>query len=282
MGRHIAEFHDDRATIEDILERLARGEKVIRRPARLRAKDGSIRYVEITSSARFEDGKFVSTRCFTYDVTGAKLAEEQREGLEQHWRTILDTIPAAVYTTDAQGRITYFNEAAVALAGRRPTIGTDEWCVTWRLFNLDGTPLPHDQCPMATALKEGRPVHGAEAIAERPDGTRIRFQPFPMPLNDKSGKLAGAVNLLVDVTEQRQFEIDSARLAAIVRSSNDAIVSKTLDGIVTSWNDSARRIFSYEPEEMIGQSITRIIPPELYDEETQILTKLRRGESIEH
>jgi len=216
VGRPIADFHADRATIDDIFERLRRGEKVIRRPARLRAKDGSIRHVEITSSGRFLDGTFVSTRCFTYDVTGAKLAEEQRGGLEQHWRTILDTMPAAVYTTDAQGRITYFNEAAVELAGRRPTIGTDEWCVTWRLFNIDGTPLPHDECPMAIALKEQRALRGMEAFAERPDGTRVRFQPYPTPLYDRKGNVTGAVNLLVDVTEQRQAELDAARLAAIV------------------------------------------------------------------
>ena len=67
--------------------------------------------------------------------------------------TVLDALPAAIYTTDAAGRVTYCNRAAVELVGREPELGTDEWCVTWRLYNPDGTPLPHDQCPMADAIR---------------------------------------------------------------------------------------------------------------------------------
>ena len=80
-------------------------------------------------------------------------------------RELLDALPAAIYTTDAAGRLTYYNAAAVQLAGRTPEIGSDEWCVTWRLYWPDGTPLPHNECPMAIALKTGRPVRGTEAIA---------------------------------------------------------------------------------------------------------------------
>jgi PAS domain S-box-containing protein len=202
--------------------------------------------------------------------------------LEEHYRAALEALPAAIYTTDAAGRITFCNEAAVELAGRRPELGSDRWCVSWRLFKLDGTPLRHDECPMAIALKENRPIRGAEAIAERPDGSRVHFMPYPTPLHDHAGKLIGAVNLLIDVTEQRRAEADSARLAAIVDSSEDAIISKSLDGRVASWNAAATRILGYEAAEMIGQPITRIIPPELLEEETMILARLRRGERIEH
>src|SRR6476659_3201576 len=197
-------------------------------------------------------------------------------------RELLDALPAAIYTTDAAGRITYYNAAAVQLAGRRPKIGSDEWCVTWRLYQPDGTPLPHDECPMAVTLKEGHPVRGVEAIAERPDGTRVPFLPYPTPLRDATGQLVGAINLLVDLTERRRAEVESAQLAAIVASSDDAIISKTLEGRVTSWNEGASRIFGWEASEMIGQPILRIIPPELHDEEVEILARLRRGERIEH
>src|SRR6187200_2851904 len=78
-------------------------------------------------------------------------------------RALLDVLPVAVYATDPEGRITYFNRAAAELAGREPVIGQDRWCVTWRLFHADGTPLAHDQCPMAVALKERRAVRGVEA-----------------------------------------------------------------------------------------------------------------------
>jgi PAS domain S-box-containing protein len=208
--------------------------------------------------------------------------ERSCEGREQRLREAIDALPIAIYATDARGRITYYNQAAVEMAGRRPELGRDEWCVTWRLFRPDGTPLPHDQCPMAVALKEQRPVRGVEAIAERPDGSRVRFMPYPTPLFDRSGRLRGAVNLLLDTTERHQAEIESAHLAAIVASSDDAIVSKSLDGTVRSWNEAATRIFGYEASEMIGQSITRIIPPNLQGEEQRILATLRRGERVGH
>ena len=195
---------------------------------------------------------------------------------------ILDALPVAVYTTDAQGRITYYNQAAEDLWGRRPKIGSDQWCGSWRLFWPDGRLLPHDECPMAVTLKEGRPVRGVEAIAERPDGTRVPFMPYPTPLRDASGQLVGAINLLVDLTEPRRAAVESAQLAAIIASSDDAIISKTLEGRVTSWNQGASRIFGWEASEMIGQPILRIIPPELHGEEVEILARLRRGERIEH
>jgi PAS domain S-box-containing protein len=194
----------------------------------------------------------------------------------------LEALPVAVYTTDAEGRITYFNQAAADLWGHRPQLGSDQWCGSWRLYWPDGRPLPHDQCPMALTLKEGRPVRGIEAIAERPDGTRINFLPYPTPLRDASGRVIGAINLLMDITERHHAEIDLQRLAAIVTSSDDAIVSKSLNGQITSWNAAATRIFGYQASEMVGQSIMRIIPPELHDDERRILAQLARGERLDH
>ncbi len=195
---------------------------------------------------------------------------------------LLDALPAAIYTTDAEGKLTYYNQAAADLWGHRPELGSSQWCGSWRLFWPDGRPLPHDQCPMATTLKEGRAVRGVEAIAERPDGTRVHFLPYPTPLRDSSGRITGAINLLMDVTERRKTEVETARLAAIVASSDDAIVSKTLEGRITSWNSGATRIFGYSASEMIGQPITKIIPPELHEQEEEILRRLRLGDYVEH
>jgi PAS domain S-box-containing protein len=195
---------------------------------------------------------------------------------------LLEALPVAIYTTDADGRITFYNRAAAELWGYHPELGSSQWCGSWRLYWPDGRPLPHGQCPMAIALKEGREVRGVEAIAERPDGTRVRFLPFPTPLRDPSGRLIGAINLLMDITERHDAELESARLAAIVVSSDDAIISKTIDGRVTSWNEGASRIFGYDASEMIGRPILRIIPPELHGEEKEILARLKRGERIEH
>lgn len=139
-------------------------------------------------------------------------AEQAFMGREVFYRDLLNALPAAIYTTDAQGKITFYNEAAVEFAGRRPALG-EEWCVTWRLYNLDGSPLPHAECPMAVALQEAKPIRGCEAIAERPDGTRVTFVPYPTPLFDTEGKLVGAVNMLVDITERKAAE-DRQRLLA--------------------------------------------------------------------
>lgn len=195
---------------------------------------------------------------------------------------LLEALPVAVYTTDAEGRITFYNQAAADLWGHHPELGSSQWCGSWRLYWPDGRPLPHGECPMAVALKEGRQVRGLEAIAERPDGTRVRFLPYPTPLRDASGRLVGAINLLMDITERHEASMESARLASIVATSDDAIISKTLDGRITSWNASATRIFGYHADEMIGQPITRIIPPELHAEESEIIARLKLGERIDH
>jgi PAS domain S-box-containing protein len=201
---------------------------------------------------------------------------------DDYFRKILEALPTAIYITDSSGRIVYYNQAAVDFAGRAPVLGSDEWCVTWKLYWPDGTPLPHDQCPMAIALKEGRPVRNAEAVAERPDGTRVPFIPYPTPLYDDDGTLIGAVNMLMDVSERQQREQADRRLASIVESCDDAIVSKDLQGIIRSWNGGAQRLFGYSADEVVGRSITILIPPDRQDEEPKILERLRRGERVEH
>ena len=135
------------------------------------------------------------------------------------FNAFLDTLGVAVYTTDADGRITYFNEAAVALWGRRPDLG-EQWCGSWRLYWPDGRPMPHDECPMAVALKQDRAIAGVEAELERPNGTRAVFMAYPTPLHDDSGRLVGAVNLLVDVTERRKAEEGLRAAAEALAASN--------------------------------------------------------------
>ena len=206
IGHHIAEFHRDRDVIEDILARLKQGEALRNYPARLRARDGTTRHVEITSSVQFKNGEFVNTRCFAVDVTDLHRAKEEIRRKDDQLMQMLEALPAAVYTTDPSGKITYYNRAAADLAGREPEIGKDEWCVTFRLFTSDGKELPHNQCPMAVALKENRPVRGVEALAQRPDGTMFPFLPFPTPIHDENGDLVGAVNMLVDISDRKQAE----------------------------------------------------------------------------
>lgn len=142
--------------------------------------------------------------------------------------------------------------------------------------------MRHDECPMAMSLREGRDIRGLEAIAERPDGSRVAFRPFPVLLRDNVGEIVGALNMLVDLTDQKRNEESAQHLAAIVESSDDAIVSKTLAGVVRSWNKGAERVFGYTSEEMIGRSITTVIPPERLSEEASIVGRVRKGERIDH
>lgn len=195
---------------------------------------------------------------------------------------IFDSLPVAVYTCDALGYITTFNKAAARLWGRAPVIGRDRWCGSWEIFNSDGDPLSPDRCPMAKVIKGKKLTEGEEIIIKCPDGTQKNILPHPVPTFDASGKLTGAINTLIDVTEQRKHDARQSMLAAIIESSDDAIVSKTLDGIITSWNDSAEKMFGYSPAEAIGQSITLIIPPERLQEEKLIITKVRSNEKVDH
>ena len=142
-------------------------------------------------------------------------------------REAIEALPAAIYMTDAEGRLTFYNSAAAELWGCHPQLGETKFCGSWKLYWPDGTPLPHDECPMALALRERRPIRGMEAVAERPDGTRIPFIPYPTPVFDASGMFTGAVNMLVDISERKRAEADlaerQAQLAVFVEHAPAAI-----------------------------------------------------------
>jgi PAS domain S-box-containing protein len=209
-------------------------------------------------------------------------ADQDVGQLPDYFRSLVEALPSAIYATDAEGRITFYNEAAAQLWGRRPRLGEDWWCGSWRLYWPDGTRMQHDECPMAQTLRTGKPVRGVEAVAERPDGTRFPFIPFPTPLFDRPGRLTGAVNVLMDISDQKAGEAASQWLAAIVASADDAIVTKNLDAVIQSWNGAAERMFGYSAKEVIGKPIFIIIPENLRSEEAEILSRIRRGERIEH
>jgi len=197
-------------------------------------------------------------------------------------RDLLKALPFAAYVTDPDGRITGFNEAASVLWGREPVLGEELWCGSHRLFWPDGRAMTHDQCPMAEALKTGKTIRGVEALLERPDGSRVPFMPYPTVFRDARGAITGGLNILVDLTERLNADRTNAHFAAIVESSDDAIISKGLDGVIRSWNKGAERVFGYRPEEAIGQHVSLLIPEDRLDEEPAIIERIRKGERIDH
>jgi PAS domain S-box-containing protein len=125
---------------------------------------------------------------------------------EHMHRQLLQGLPAATYTCDSHGRITFFNEAAAKLWGREPKLGVDLWCGSWKIYKTDGTPLPPETCPMGIALKEGRAVYGEEIVVERPNGERLNVLPHPRPIFDSDGKIVAAINMLVDITDLKRVD----------------------------------------------------------------------------
>lgn len=154
---------------------------------------------------RMPDGA-VAQLAITRDVSARNRSDRAARDSERRLRQLLDALPSAVYTTDVDGHVTFFNEACVRLAGRRPEIWVDRWCITHALYRPDGTPLPFEDCPMAVAIREGRAIAGAEILAERPDGARVPVLAYPTPLRDGDGTVVGAVNMLVDISERKYAE----------------------------------------------------------------------------
>jgi PAS domain S-box-containing protein len=156
-----------------------------------------------------------------------------------------DDIPAPIYITDPEGYVTYFNRFCIGFAGRLPATGMDRWCVTWKLYTDTGEFLPHDQCFMADAVRERREVRGLTAVAERPDGTRVRFMPFPTPLFAADGTFLGAVNILIDITEPEQADElreQAARCHRLADGCGDCSAHKTLEIMATEYEVKASAI----------------------------------------
>jgi PAS domain S-box-containing protein len=357
---------------------------------------------------RDKQGHVIGAVNMLVDLTEQYQAQESLKASEDRYQQLLGMLPAAVYTCEApSGEITFFNEHAAELWGRRPALreSDERFCGSWRLWLPDGTPLAHQDTPMARALKEGLDTRDRDIVIERPDGSRVSVLVNIDPIRDGKGAIVGAVNVFVDTSRIKETErelrrrtkqlaafletaavglhrvgpdgtilwandaelemlgysreeyigrnisefhadlvvledilsrlrrherlrnyeaqmkckdgalktvqIDSSALvedgqfvhtqcftrditdrkvhertlagfAAIVDSSADAIISHSLEGLVTSWNESAERIYGYSPTEAIGRNVKLVIPEDKLEEEERVLYRLKQGERIEH
>jgi len=237
-----------------------------------------------TTLALMKDGASLYQTAIV-DLTERKRFEEKIQRSQERYRTLFDLVPVAVYTCNADGIIQEYNRRAVELWGGELGQNGEKprFCGSYKIYYPDGRPMPHEECPMARALRgEKLTPKDLEIVVERPDGERRDVIPAPRVLTDEHGKIAGAVNCLFDITERKRAETAAMRLAAVVQSSHDAVAAKNLNGIITDWNQSAERIFGYKPKEIIGKSILTLIPKDRQSEEQEILRKARRGESLDH
>jgi PAS domain S-box-containing protein len=270
-------FPPDRINEEaPILARIQAGEVVDHYETVRRCKNGSLIDVSLTvSPLRDAQGRIVGASKIARDITEQKRAQER-------FRVTLASIGDAVIATDEKGRITFMNEVAAKLTGwpEAAALGQPLDDV-FRIVNETTRRIV--ESPVTMALREGVVVGLANhTVLLARHGEEFPIDDSAAPIRGAAGQLIGVVLVFRDVRERRVAEIAANRLAAIVESSDDAIVSKNLQGIVQTWNPGAERIFGYTEAEMIGQSITRVIPDDRLDEEQQILARFQRGERVDH
>jgi PAS domain S-box-containing protein len=292
IGHHISEFHADPDKIKDILSRLNYDETLRGYESTLRCKDGSIKTVHISSNVYRENGKFVHTRCFTIDITEQKRAFEGLKASEYRYRQLLESLQIAVYTTDAEGRIIFYNKAATELWGQVPIPGEDKWCGPYRIFK-EGKEVLAEQCPMAIALKEGKSGGREEIEILTRNGIKRHLAVYPVPLLDEQNKVIGAINIQVDITDRKQSEDalkesehqlrqitlllekkveertselfkkneelkkSEERYHKMIEEVEDyAIVLLDKNGIIQNWNKGAEKIKGYSEQDIIGSNFS--------------------------
>lgn len=236
--------------------------------------DGGTRWVVVRGEAlRDQNGCVGKLRGTVQDITERKLAEQETQKLA----AIVESSDDAIISKDLNGIITSWNPAATRMFGY-----TAEEVIDRSILMLIPSELHAEEDGILARLRAGERIDHYETERVAKDGRRLQISVTISPIKDATGRVIGASKVARDVTERKRGEGASSHLAAIVESSDDAIISKNLQGIITSWNAAATRLFGYAPEEAIGQSILMLIPPELHADEDEILGRLRAGQRVEH
>jgi PAS domain S-box-containing protein len=205
---------------------------------------------------------------------------------------LLDILPAAIYTCDLEGRVTFYNQAAATLWGRTPELYKDLWCGSFKIFSKNGEQIALDDCPMAQVLKMKIPIKSQEIVVERPDGIRKIVMAHPQLTKDASGKPVGAITMLIDITDKIENEaalrisedkyrklsqnlecmveertqtlkLNEQRYHKMVEEVQDyAIMLLSIDGTILNWNRGIKKIKGYTEKEIVGQNFRVFYLPE--------------------
>ena len=249
---------------------------------RLQQKNGEYRWALDAGNPRFaEDGEFLGFAGCVIDIHDRKLARTALQASEDRYKSLLELMPAGLYTVEAAtGTITYFNEHAARIWGRTPRLNDTEerFCGSFKVFMPDGTFVPREQTPMAFAVREGRSFRNTEAIVERPDGTRVTALVNIDPLRDAQGRIVGAVNVFHDITDRRLAEQALAqsehRYRAVVESQSEMICRFRPDGVILFVNAAYARSRGRTVEELSGENFWQFIPLEDHESVRAMLARL--------
>ena len=284
LGRPTVAFMD----ADDVAESQRRFERRRRGIAeqyecRLRRRDGTELWVLISTNPLYGPGdEFAGALGMVSDITERKQAEERLRHQLDFTAAITASMGEGVYALDEDGRLTFMNPAAEAALG-----WTEAELLGCRVHEVihfqhaDGVPRPAHDCPLLGVLTSGQTCRGEDDVFTRRDGTLLPVSYTAAPILT-GGRVIGTVLAFRDITERRRAEEERERLAAIVESSDDTILSKDLDGRVTSWNASAERMYGYAAAEAVGRHISFIVPPDRREELSGLMERIARGERIRH
>ena len=262
--------HDQRKRFE----RIGNDEPVEPHELQILAKGGDKKSVSATMSPiRDSAGQVIGAVLVMRDLEVRRQEEIERARLA----AIVESSDDAIIAKDLNGVITSWNAAAEKMFGY-----TTDDIVGRSILTLIPPELQHEEPTILGQIRAGNRVAHFETQRLHKSGKRIEVSLTSSPIRDHEGRVIGASKIVRDITMRRQADDARLRLAAIVESSDDAIISKNLDSTITSWNVGAERMFGYKPEEIIGQSVMRLMPPDLYGQEPEIIRKLRDGQRIQH
>jgi PAS domain S-box-containing protein len=269
---------DDKPKLETALSKLTVENPTLQITYRITRPDGSVAWLERNSRAYFdEQGNVKRVVGMILDITERQRAEETLRESETRFRFVADTAPVMIWMSGTDKLCTYFNKPWLDFTGKS---------IEQELGNSWAEGVHKDDIQRCleiyTQSFDRRESFEMEYRLQRHDGEYRWIFDIGVPRYGRDGSFAGYIGSCVDVTERKRAEEARFRHAAIVESSEDAIISKNLDAVITSWNSGAERIFGYTESEAVGQRITILIPPELRDEENTILETLRAGRRIEH
>lgn len=215
---------------------------------------------------------------YRIEMNSAQFARSLNQQTSNLLAAIVDSSDDIIISKDLEGVVTSWNKSAERVFGysAQEAIGKP----------LIALIIPRDrqqeEVDFLARIQRGERIDHFDTVRQRKDGSLVDVSVTISPVKDSSGRVVGASKVARDITEKKRWERNAALLAAIVDSSDDTIVSKNLDGIITSWNQGAQRTFGYTQAEAIGKHITLIIPPDRWEEENEILRRLRCGERVDH